>query len=141
MKTIMTLPLQLLKDKSFWRFLVVGLLNTSLSLITIYTAKYFLNFGDVSANVLGYLIGLITSYSLNSRWTFEFGGKHNEAIKRFLISFLLSYIANIAVVLTCIHILQWNSYIAQALGMPTYTITNFLLSKHYTFKLSDTTHE
>lgn len=141
MKILTTLPLQLLKDKSFWRFLVVGVLNTSLSLITIYAAKYFLNFGDISANVLGYAVGLITSYSLNSRWTFEFDGKHNEAIKRFLISFLLSYAANILVVLICIHIFNWNSYIAQALGMPAYTITNFLLSKHYTFKIPASTHE
>lgn len=133
--------LQLFKDKSFVRFLAVGVLNTSVGLATIYAAKYFAHFEDLEANVFGYAVGLIVSYSLNSTWTFEFKGHQLSALKRFLISFLVSYVANILVVMTCIKILDWNSYVAQALGMPAYTITNFLLCKYYAFKTQDVSRE
>ncbi|MBK5529969.1 GtrA family protein [Pseudomonas sp. TH06] len=121
-------------DKSLLKFLAVGLMNTFVGLAVIYATKYFFGFGDVYANAFGYSCGLIVSYTFNSRWTFEFKGKQLSAFKRFCICFILSYIANLLTVMTLITIFNCNAYLAQALGMPAYTITNYVLCKYYVFK-------
>lgn len=57
-----------------FRFVVVGLLNTAVGLGVIYGCKFFLEFGNVLANVVGYACGITVSFLLNSSWTFEYRG-------------------------------------------------------------------
>ncbi|MHB2247719.1 GtrA family protein [Pseudomonas fitomaticsae] len=129
---LMTAPKLL--DRSLFKFLIVGIGNTLTGLSVIYAMKYFFAANDIYANAFGYTCGLIVSYALNSRWTFEFKGEQLSAFKRFCICFLLSYAANILTVMTLIKALSLDAYLAQALGMPAYTVTNYILCKHYAFK-------
>lgn len=121
-------------DRSLLKFLIVGVGNTLIGLTAIYAMKYFFGVGDVYANAFGYACGLVASYSLNSKWTFEFKGRQMSAFKRFFICFLLSYAANIVTVMILIKVFSVNAYLAQALGMPVYTVSNYILCKYYAFK-------
>ncbi len=53
------------------RFILVGVINTLAGLSVIYAAMYFFDFGIKSANMIGYLVGLIISFTLNKKWTFK----------------------------------------------------------------------
>lgn len=117
-----------------FRFVVVGLLNTAVGLGVIYGCKFFLEFGNVLANVVGYACGITVSFLLNSSWTFEYRGPKLAAAARFLVVFLISYLVNLATVLGLIHLGGVNSYLAQALGMPVYTVCFYLLSQTYAFR-------
>src|SRR3546814_17340484 len=78
------------------RFVIVGVLNTLVGLGIIFGGKYFLGMGDVTANIAGYAVGLLVSFTLNYAWTFEYSGPKLAAAVRFLMVFGVSYILNTA---------------------------------------------
>lgn len=116
-----------------YRFSVVGILNTCATLAVIY-ALMLIQLNAYIANLIGYSVGLVISFTLNRRWTFR--SRTNSPLKtagRFLIAVLFSYLANIVVV----HLLltmNVSPYLAQVAGMPVYTVCFFVLSKFFVFK-------
>ena len=118
----------------FAKFLGVGVANTLVALLIIYAAKWFANLGDVAANALGYGVGLLASFNLNSRWTFTHSGPQLPALAKFLLVALVAYGMNLLTVMVAIHYIGLNDYIAQALGIPPYTLTSFLASKYFVFR-------
>lgn len=115
------------------RFLSVGLINTAVGFTLIYGSKYFLGFGDVLANLLGYGAGLLLSFTLNSTWTFSYQGPQLSALGRFFLSFAVAYAINLLVVLGSIHWVGINPYLAHAIGLIPYTTTFYLASRLFVF--------
>jgi putative flippase GtrA len=123
------------------RFLSVGMLNLVGGLLVIYACKWFFHAGDVTANAIGYGAGLISGFTLNSRWTFAYRGPQLPALIKFLLVALLAYGMNLLTVLILIQKFELNSYLAQALGIPPYTLTTFLASKFIVFRSQPTKNE
>lgn len=115
------------------RFCLVGLVNTAVGLGLIYACKFLLGFADVPANLVGYIIGLMVSFTLNSRWTFRYDGPLWPAALRFLLTFVVAYTANIATVLLLIDGAGVNAYLAHAVAVVPYTSTFYLLSRFMVF--------
>ena len=128
-------------QKSGWhlpelgRFLSVGVVNMVVGLLVIYACKWFFHAGDVAANAIGYGVGLCTSFALNSRWTFSYKGPQFPALGKFLAVAAVAYAMNLLTVLVAIRYLGMNDYLAQALGIPPYTVTTYLASKFIVFRL------
>ena len=120
-------------SRKFIRFSGVGAVNTLVGLLVIFGTKAFLYDNDVVANAWGYVTGLCVSFLLNKTWTFQDRGPVLPGFLRFLTVFAISYSVNLGTVLFCIDWLNMNSYLAQALGIPPYTITFFLLCKYHVF--------
>ena len=118
----------------FAKFISVGVANTLIALLVIYGTKWFFNLGDVVANALGYAVGLSVSFTLNSRWTFVYGGPRMPALVKFLLVALVAYGMNLLTVMFAIHYVGLNDYIAQALGIPPYTLTSFFATKYVVFR-------
>lgn len=121
----------------FVRFLVVGVANTLVGLSVIFAAKYFLEVRDVLANAIGYAVGICVSYTLNSRWTFAYQGNWVSAVAKFLVATVIAYAANLLTVVAAIDLLNLNTYLAQAMGMPVYTVTAYLASRYIVFRKVD----
>jgi len=119
------------------RYMLVGVVNTLVGLAVIYAAKYFLEAGDVIANVMGYGAGLTNSFLMNSRWTFGYGGPQLAAVARFLGAFIIAYFCNLATVLILTDVFAINSYLAQLSGIPPYTLCLYLLSKFAVFRQNE----
>ncbi len=124
-------------DFAFTKYLFVGVFNTFIGLMVIFAAKWFLGMSDVPANIFGYCCGILFSYVLNSRWTFNYIGPHLWVFCKFLLITLFAYFVNLFVVLTAINDMGLNSYVSQALGVPPYVIISFLMSKYFVFKIRD----
>jgi putative flippase GtrA len=118
----------------FLRFLCVGVVNTFVGLAIIYVCKYFGGLDDLGANAIGYAVGICVSFILNRRWTFSHRGAIAPAAIRFLIVSAIAYAVNLLTVMLCIHSFDLNSYLAQALGVPPYTLTAFALSRLWAFR-------
>ena len=118
----------------FAKFLGVGVANTLVALLVIYAAKWLLNFGDVAANAIGYGVGIFASFTLNRRWTFAHRGPQLPALAKFVLVALVAYGMNLITVMAAIHHAGLNAYLAQALGIPPYTLTSFLTSKYLVFR-------
>ena len=116
------------------KFLSVGVVNTVVGLLIIYTAKWFFHLGDIAANACGYSVGLLISFTLNSRWTFAYAGPQLGALVKFLLVALVAYAVNLLTVLTAVHYFELNGYVAQAAGIPPFTLTSFVLNKFLVFR-------
>lgn len=121
-------------DRSALRFGVVGVANTLTGLLVIYAAKWLGGLGDVPANLLGYTVGVLLSFTLNSRWSFGYRGRILPAFVRFLAVLGVAYLANLAVVLACLRALRLDSYLAQAAGVVPYTVLFYLGSRLLAFR-------
>ena len=119
---------------SLVRFLIVGVANTLVGIGTIYAAMYFLGFDIVYANILGYTIGVIQSFILNKRWTFDSSDRALSSFIRFLLVLAVAYGANLVTVVVANTAFEVNPYIAQALGIIPYTSTGYLGSRYFVFR-------
>lgn len=120
-------------NNSLLKFLAVGVFNTLLSLLIIFGLKYFYNFSDVTANFVGYIAGLVCSFILNKKWTFNHAGQLSLTIFKFVLTFMVAYVVNIMCVLLLIEF-GVNTYLSHLLVMPIYTIIFYLGSKFFVFK-------
>jgi putative flippase GtrA len=120
-------------DLTFIKYALVGVLNTFVGLSLIYLFKWWFNFSDITANALGYFFGFIVSYTLNSRWTFKYGGSDFLAIIKFGCVIIIAYFANLYTVIVAIDAYNVNSYLAHAIGVFPYFIISYLLSKALVF--------
>lgn len=120
-------------DRSLWRFLSVGVVNTLVGLGVIYACMTLGGLGDVASNAMGYAVGLAVSYTLNKRWTFVHQGDAWRSLLRFLLVFAVAYAANLFIVLTAIRVLHFNRYLAQPAGIVAYTILSYLGSRYFAF--------
>ncbi len=123
-----------LLNYEFCRFLAIGLFNTFFGLLIIYLCKWFFDFNDVSANIIGYSLGIFVSFVLNSSLTFGYQGEKIGALAKFFAVSFIAYLLNLTIVLISINYLEFNSYVAQAMGIPPYTLTSFFASKYFVFR-------
>ncbi|UKH25101.1 GtrA family protein [Actinobacillus pleuropneumoniae] len=120
-----------MRTKILSKYILVGLANTLLTAITIFILMAL----DISlyiSNVAGYVIGIIFSYYLNSKFTFNVETSHKRFIK-FIITCGICYLINlVAIKLTLL--VYYQEYLAQLVGMGLYTITGFIINKLWVMK-------
>jgi putative flippase GtrA len=116
------------------RFLAVGVANTIVGLGTIYALKWFAGLGDIPANAVGYVVGLMLSFVLNRNWTFSDHGAWVPALMRFLVVFVVAYTANLGMMLQLRDRWHVDSYLAHAIAVVPYTMLFFLGSRLFVFR-------
>lgn len=118
---------------SLIRFASTGVLNTLVGLGVIFALKWFVGMTDTAANLLGYGVGLLVSYLVNSRWTFRYRKSLLPVLPRYLTVISVAYLANLGVVHYCIERIQLNSYFAQACGVIPYAGLSYVLLRYFVF--------
>ncbi|PAF45819.1 GtrA family protein [Helicobacter sp. 11S02629-2] len=123
---------ELLKHKGLGyliRYLIVGVINTFVGFGLIFLLTY-LKVNPYIANIIGYVVGIVVSYILNSFFTFK--KKANFFV--FVISMGIAWLANIIMLKVALE-LGVNVYIAQVLAGIVYVVVGFGLSKLVVFKV------
>lgn len=118
-------------DKQFFRYILVGLANTFVTACFILFFTY-LEFGLYEANLVGYIIGIMISYILNSVFTFSTTLSVLRSIK-FLVTCIGCYIINIAMMNFSMLFIS-NIYLVQLAGMVAYTFSGFIINKFWVMK-------
>jgi putative flippase GtrA len=113
------------------RYAAVGVVNTVVGLSVIYALKYFFEFRDVVANLVGYTIALCGGYALNSRWTFSYTGSDVSGVVKYMIVLAVAYACNLITVLMAIHQFRVDGYYAQPLGIVPYTVVGYLGNRFF----------
>ncbi|HYW75707.1 MAG TPA: GtrA family protein [Gammaproteobacteria bacterium] len=119
--------------KQFVKFLLVGAVNTLIGLSTIYLLKFYFSVDDAPANAIGYMVGIVVSFSLNKKITFHHKGEILKSFFRFISVLGVAYLANLSVVELAIEVCSINSYLSQALGIVPYTLIGYLGSRLIAF--------
>lgn len=116
---------------SFIKYLTVGIFNTLSGLFIIFLLKFY-NVGDILSNIIGYMVGIFISFTLNSLFTFRTTCVNLIDFIKFIFIIILSYIINIIIVMSLINF-GVNSYVSQACGVPPYTIFSYIGCKFFIF--------
>ncbi len=128
----MIINIKSLFDYQFIMFIVIGIVNTIITLLVIWLLMFF-GFGDIFSNATGYICGVVTSYLLNRKITFHYKKSSFNIFVRFLFVIIISYLLNLSIVVFCIKVIKINRFIAQICGMPFYTLFSFCGCKYYVF--------
>lgn len=128
-----------LPDKIYARigaFSLVGVANTTAGVSVILIAG-LLGANPLLANVFGYGTGLIVSFTLNSRLTFQGRAVNRFTLIRFLVTFAIAFSVNLVVVYFTTSILGYHGLIASLAGAPLFTGIFYLLCEYWVFKPKD----
>ena len=131
----------------FMKYVIVGCMNTAITLGVIFVCKSLLDVNPYLSNALGYIAGLINSFIWNKNWVFKSqNGYSREAIK-FEIGFGICYLLQLGVVYglnsTTFGTYEWqilgiftiSGYgVATLLGSVAYTVVNYVYNRVVTFK-------
>lgn len=128
------------------KYLVVGVMNTLLTLIVIFICKSYFEINPYVSNAIGYVVGLINSFIWNRNWVFRSNGRITRQAVHFVTAFVLCYAVQFAVVWTLNQFVMrdilWNvggftlsGYgVATLIGNVCYSTVNFVYNKMLTFK-------
>ena len=119
------------------KFCIVGGINTLISLLTFYVLNKILGFNYMVSSVIGYAFGMINSYVLNKKWTFN--DKDKKIILQ-LVKFIVVNGISLGINLVAMYILvdrlHIDSMAAQVIATGFSTSFNYLGSKALVFNSS-----
>ncbi|HHX16142.1 MAG TPA: GtrA family protein [Fibrobacter sp.] len=138
----------------FLKYNLIGILNTVITLITVWILHQTLNWNLELSNFLGFVVGGLNSYLCNRIWNFKSQNTKRNEIARFLIVFGLAYFINLIVLKSVLYALtnwqalsnftlwisQWMKpgFFAHIIANVVYILISFLLYKNWVFKKQKT---
>ena len=79
-------------DRTFWKFILVGVANTVFGTAIMFTFYNVLHFSYWISSASNYFFGSILSYILNRMFTFRNGEKAAKTLPRFVLNISLCYL-------------------------------------------------
>ncbi len=89
--------LKKLLDKTFWKFILVGVANTLLGTAVMFLCYNLLHLGYWFSSAANYVVGSILSYFLNKYFTFQSREKGIRVVARFVVNITLCYLLSYGV--------------------------------------------
>lgn len=130
-------------NHSFFRFLLVGVMNTIVGLSATYLLLNALGLHYWVSTFLGNCIGAVVSYFLNKRFTFQSQASFGSSIWKFtaviLACYALSYWAGLVISSQLINLVNadqaaWADNLAVLIGAGLYTISNYFGQRFFAFR-------
>ncbi len=127
-------------DITFWKFILVGLINTAVGTGTMFIAYNVFGFSYWISSAANYIIGSIVSFFLNKYFTFKNVEKGWRPILRFIINIATCYFLAYGIAKPIVrHILSNQSVSIQdngamLVGMGLFVILNYFGQRFFAFK-------
>lgn len=121
-------------DKKLVKYICVGILNTIVGFGIIFLLMFFGVNPEIS-NLICYSIGIIFSYVMNKFFTFESKNRSKKEFIKFILTMLTAYILNFITLKICLG-LSINPYFSQIISGGVYTVSGYLLSRFWVFKMT-----
>ncbi len=127
---------------SFIRFLLVGIVNTSVGMGLMYLLIHIAGFGYWAATAIGIAVGSCVSYMLNRTFTFGSKKQHASSIVRFILVILVCYFVAYFLGEKIVHLFlkqldvrrEWLiDDLAVLFGTGIYTIFNYFGQRNFVF--------
>ena len=111
------------------RYVVVGAANTAFS-YSVYAMVLALGMSYPVASLVTLVAGVCLSFKTQGRFVFR--NMSGRLFGRFLLSWVLIYLAHVGVVALCLY-LGMNAFIGGALAMPSNVVAGYLLQRYFVF--------
>jgi len=114
----------------FLKYNLVGVANTLVGFSIVFSLMFF-GLHAIESNMIGYAIGAVLSFYLNSKYTFK--SKRTKALAlKFFGVLLVSYFLNF-LVLQWLLLTEVDPYMAQLFSAVVYTFSSFVFMKVFVF--------
>ncbi|MBU3071666.1 GtrA family protein [Aestuariicella sp. G3-2] len=123
------LKLQVLVRSEFFRFCLVGALNTTIS-YGVFSALVIYDVWYVLASSVGFFLATLNSFYVNKSWTFS---SHKKQVPTLFISFVfinvIGFFLNLIILYSLHEFIRVNVYLAQLVSLVLVTFFNFTFTK------------
>lgn len=116
----------------FLRFLIVGVINTTISFI-VFAALFNIGLIAFFSQAFSYLSGVAISYFLNSKFTFNDRASKTGFMQFFLVQMVMLFLSSTFVFLG-VDLLGFQYVIVWIFVMAIITVLNFFSSKYFVFE-------
>lgn len=119
-----------IKDKRFYRFIFVGIINTIFG-YAVYALLIYLHFHYVWAALLSTIVGTLFNFKTTGKIVFN--NSRNHLLLKFIMVYALVYILNITII-RIVTSFYSNQYLGGALALLVAVPVAFILNKEFVFK-------
>ena len=135
--------------KHFIKYNIIGVMNTLITLASVWVMHQLLDWNLELSNLLGFIFGAINSYLMNRIWNFKSTNRKRSEIVRFVIVFIAAYALNLVTLEATVYALNIAgckpfaefisqymkpSFFANIVANIIYVIASFTLYKKWVFK-------
>jgi len=114
------------------RFIVIGIINTIFG-YTCYSLFIYIGLDYKISALFATVCGVAFNYNTTGRYVFNAVSLSVASIWKFLFTYIIIYIINIALI-TMFRNIGFNDYIAGFFAIVPGSVVSFLLSKYFVFK-------
>lgn len=132
--------IQKIFDRTFWKFVLVGVINTLVGTMVMFIAYNLFEFGYWISSAANYIVGSLISYFLNKYFTFKNKKKSLKQVFTFIANILICYLVayGIAKPLISWILKGYSSWmqdnISMFLGMIFFVLLNYVGQRMFVFK-------
>ena len=119
--------------RQFFRYAVVGLSSNAL-LYSAYLLLTSLGIGHKTAMTVLYAVGILSTFHLNRRWTFDHKGYSPSAFVRYLSIYILGYVVSFLGLFIFVDLLEFRHQMIQAVLIILVAALLFVLQRFWVFK-------
>jgi len=120
--------------KQFFKFGIVGLSNTFISLGIYYFLVYF-EVNYIIANTIAFIISVLNAYYWNNKYVFERKEKgHAKSIIKVFMSYGSTFLLGTVLLFLMVNFMGISEWIAPLINLIVTIPLNFLLNKFWAFK-------
>ena len=132
--------LKIFADKTFMKFIIVGVINTFVGTTIMFVFYNLLGLSYLLSSASNYFFGSICSYILNKHFTFHNTEQGWKPLMRFTLNILICYLLAYGIAKP---VMQWilsdysisiQENVSMALGMCLFIVFNYLGQRFFAFK-------
>ena len=129
-------------DKTVYRFIIVGVLNTIVGTAIMFIFYNVFHFDYWISSAANYFFGSILSYFLNKYYTFSYRKKEWKSAIRFIVNIVVCYFIAYGIAKPT---MSWllsgatkavQENIAMVFGMGLFVVLNYFGQRFYTFRVN-----
>lgn len=120
--------------RQFLHFAAVGLVGTAVQYGTLWIGVEWWGWAAAIASTLGYVLGALTNYALNYKYTFKSNAPHAASASKFFIVVGIGGCLNTVLMALFVHVMDWPYFAAQILTTALGLIWNFAGSRLWAFR-------
>ncbi len=122
--------------RQFTTFAAVGVVGTLVQYVCLITLINLFGANAVLASSLGFILGGLTNYALNRRYTFRSRKTHREGMSKFFTIAFVGLLFNIIIMAIGVEILNLHYLLAQVVATGLVLFWNFTGNRLWTFSES-----
>jgi len=124
---------KLIQSSTFIKFCLIGIVNAAVGFSLILSLMYIFGVNYLISNLVGYIGGILTSFTLNKYVNFKSEGHIKFELPIFLVSFIIAYSVNLVVLYSMVEFFHQSKIIGIVVASSTYTLLFYLASRFIVF--------